>query len=225
MDSVPVHAEHGGTTRKRWRGRVLVRLGVVRPADVAGSRVLWDSVSLSEPEGLCGNCTVDDGETCDDGNQRLGDGCSPTCRLETCGDGAIDGAEDVRRRQHGVRARRRARRAAAIHPRVTRVPRASCAAEVDACLGLTGVAEAGRRAGHAAERSLRRAPSLRLRNGLPPCDAHDRRASTEVVPRELLLRNVRRAAASTRRGAPTEAAARKSRLRSKPRIRRAARAA
>ncbi|HYD49604.1 MAG TPA: hypothetical protein VEB21_14710, partial [Terriglobales bacterium] len=48
----------------------------------------------------CGNGTVDQGESCDDGNIRAGDCCSPTCKIEetylgcageclcdTCGDG------------------------------------------------------------------------------------------------------------------------------------------
>lgn len=37
-----------------------------------------------EPVG-CGNGTVDPGESCDDGNLQAGDGCSPTCALETAG--------------------------------------------------------------------------------------------------------------------------------------------
>jgi fibro-slime domain-containing protein len=57
----------------------------------------------------CGNGTLDDGEACDDGNSRPGDGCSGICKLEpnydcpepgeacvysvVCGDGAIGGSE------------------------------------------------------------------------------------------------------------------------------------
>lgn len=95
--------------------RVLLRLGVVRPANVQGSRAIWDSVSLADPGGLCGNCNVDDGETCDDGNQLPGDGCSPTCGRENS---ACDTCSAT-----------------------------SCASEFEGCLGLTGVAQAGPRAG------------------------------------------------------------------------------
>lgn len=73
--------------------RLLVRLNVVRPAEVSGSRVLWDDVSLSEREAKCGDCTIDPGETCDDGNRTAGDGCGPSCQLEICGNGALEGGE------------------------------------------------------------------------------------------------------------------------------------
>jgi cysteine-rich repeat protein len=33
---------------------------------------------------LCGNCILDPGEECDDGNLLTGDGCSSTCQLEPC---------------------------------------------------------------------------------------------------------------------------------------------
>lgn len=33
---------------------------------------------------FCGNKRVDPGEQCDDGNQKAGDGCSPTCQFEHC---------------------------------------------------------------------------------------------------------------------------------------------
>jgi uncharacterized protein (TIGR03382 family) len=41
---------------------------------------------------LCGNGTVDPGETCDDGNTTAGDGCSATCQTETiaCPDSSND---------------------------------------------------------------------------------------------------------------------------------------
>jgi cysteine-rich repeat protein len=95
--------------------RVLLRLGVVRPPNVEGSRVLWDSVSLADPGGLCGNCNVDVGETCDDGNPIPGDGCSPTCQREAS---ACDTCSAT-----------------------------NCSSELEACLGLSGVAQAGPRAG------------------------------------------------------------------------------
>jgi cysteine-rich repeat protein len=43
----------------------------------------------------CGNGTVDAGETCDDGNQNDGDGCSATCQVvpALCGNGVVDAGE------------------------------------------------------------------------------------------------------------------------------------
>ncbi len=34
------------------------------------------------------------GEACDDGNTQAGDGCSPDCKLESCGNGVVDEGED-----------------------------------------------------------------------------------------------------------------------------------
>lgn len=39
---------------------------------------------------VCGDGTTAGLEQCDDGNNNTGDGCSPTCRIELCGDGIID---------------------------------------------------------------------------------------------------------------------------------------
>jgi cysteine-rich repeat protein len=64
---------------------------------------LDNSVNLA----TCGNGLVEAGETCDDGNLAAGDGCSPTCGVETgfictgnpsvctatCGDGIVAGGE------------------------------------------------------------------------------------------------------------------------------------
>jgi cysteine-rich repeat protein len=41
----------------------------------------------------CGNGRMDAGETCDDGNQICGDGCSATCKTEACGNGTVDCGE------------------------------------------------------------------------------------------------------------------------------------
>ncbi len=49
------------------------------------------------PTAVCGNGTVESGETCDDGNTVAGDGCDASCQTETagpvCGDGTIDAGE------------------------------------------------------------------------------------------------------------------------------------
>jgi len=45
-------------------------------------------------EGVCGDGTVNAGETCDDGNQIPGDGCDAACQIEpACGDGHVDSGE------------------------------------------------------------------------------------------------------------------------------------
>ncbi|MBX3272894.1 MAG: DUF4215 domain-containing protein [Sandaracinaceae bacterium] len=46
-------------------------------------------------EGFCGDGLLDRGEECDDGNNRDGDGCSASCRVEVfCGDGILDPGEE-----------------------------------------------------------------------------------------------------------------------------------
>jgi len=42
--------------------------------------------------GSCGNGAVQEGEQCDEGDQEAGDGCSPFCFFEICGNGILDGA-------------------------------------------------------------------------------------------------------------------------------------
>jgi cysteine-rich repeat protein len=43
----------------------------------------------------CGNGRIDNGETCDDGNNTSGDGCSADCRSnETCGNGVVDSSKN-----------------------------------------------------------------------------------------------------------------------------------
>jgi len=100
----PNGRERGAWTPYEWlidtstlgdisEGRMLLRLNVAQPADVTGTRTAWDNVSLTETGSLCGDCTVDSDESCDDGNQTAGDGCSPLCTRETCGNGEVEGGE------------------------------------------------------------------------------------------------------------------------------------
>jgi cysteine-rich repeat protein len=42
----------------------------------------------------CGNAVLDEGEECEDGNAKGGDGCSADCRTEACGNSRIDSGED-----------------------------------------------------------------------------------------------------------------------------------
>jgi cysteine-rich repeat protein len=127
-------------------GRLLIRLNALRPVDVSGTRVLWDSVSLTAEGGSCGDCEVGEGETCDDGNQIAGDGCSPSCTLELCGDGVRSPAEQcddgnsVFGSPGDVCTPRCKSPSSCDACAVSR-----CPDEVQSCLGLTGEAAAGPR--------------------------------------------------------------------------------
>lgn len=74
---------------------------VIRPDGFAPDRLDAADVSDAEPPPdmgppdtrvpRCGDGILDPGETCDDGNNRAGDGCDPMCRWEArCGDGRVD---------------------------------------------------------------------------------------------------------------------------------------
>lgn len=54
-------------------------------------RLLVDGSQGCVQLGVCGNRFIDEGETCDDGNDQSGDGCDAECRSdETCGNGYVD---------------------------------------------------------------------------------------------------------------------------------------
>jgi cysteine-rich repeat protein len=67
----------------------------------AGSADTWkppmDAGAEDAPEAksLCGNRTIDKGEECDDGNASSGDGCSPTCKIESAGPNDVCGGVAV----------------------------------------------------------------------------------------------------------------------------------
>ena len=75
-----VTTDAGGVNRLRYRSAAKPPLvqGTVSPAPT----LVVDS-SLSDCP-LCGNRAIDPGETCDDGNQVGGDGCSAQCQNENC---------------------------------------------------------------------------------------------------------------------------------------------
>ncbi len=56
-------------------------------------------------QAVCGDGLVHDAaggsEACDDGNTEGGDGCSPTCNFESCGNGKVEGAEACDDGQNG----------------------------------------------------------------------------------------------------------------------------
>jgi cysteine-rich repeat protein len=74
--------------------QLLVCAGIIDGTDCAAGPIsgrCFDRVCL--PRG-CGNRVVEPGETCDDGNQVSGDGCSGDCRsTEQCGNGFVDPGE------------------------------------------------------------------------------------------------------------------------------------
>jgi cysteine-rich repeat protein len=57
--------------------------------------VFADDFTVGTPGGtpVCGNCILDPGEQCDDGNVVSGDGCSANCTTEVCGNGILDPGE------------------------------------------------------------------------------------------------------------------------------------
>ena len=129
--------------------RLLVRLDVVRPGAVDHGHVLWDTVSLTSGGGLCGNCTVDAGEACDDGskNGTPADGCSSGCQLVRCGDGVRASTEECDTGSTAFYA------GDACTPGC-RVPTdcdicAGCRDQLASCLSATGAANDGPRAGSA----------------------------------------------------------------------------
>ncbi len=61
------------------------------------TRVFASAPSTCAPQAGCGNLLLEAGEQCDDGNTAPGDGCSPSCQVETtapsCGNGILDVGE------------------------------------------------------------------------------------------------------------------------------------
>jgi cysteine-rich repeat protein len=139
----------GGLPPGTTDARLLVRLDVVRPGPVAGSRVLWDSVALSSGGTACGNCSVDAGETCDDGNHVPGDGCSPGCRVEGCGDSVVSANEDCDDGNTEFADGDLCTPACRERDGCDTCASGSCNDQVQACFGLDGVASEGPRAGTA----------------------------------------------------------------------------
>ncbi len=76
--------------RPGWRARAAMGAGILMLAALGGC-VSPPSVVVGE----CGDGLLDSsaGEQCDDGNRRFGDGCSPDCRPEICGNGLVDVGE------------------------------------------------------------------------------------------------------------------------------------
>jgi cysteine-rich repeat protein len=62
--------------------------GEVRDETVGDSDVADDAADEASPA-VCADGTVTPPEQCDDGNTTAGDGCSPSCAYETCGDGLV----------------------------------------------------------------------------------------------------------------------------------------
>jgi cysteine-rich repeat protein len=115
-----------------------------RSADVT---VLWDDVEIehavSNP--LCGNCVIDEGESCDDGNRLSGDGCGATCLGDdSCGNAIREDGEEC---DDGNRAfgegTDTCTPACRTKTECDACAASSCAARLDPCLGLAGSATAG----------------------------------------------------------------------------------
>jgi cysteine-rich repeat protein len=77
-------------------GAIGRRVFALAAADTSGQRMRRNRITLAcaPNPAVCGNGTLEIGETCDDGNTADCDGCSATCRLERCGDGIVACGED-----------------------------------------------------------------------------------------------------------------------------------
>jgi cysteine-rich repeat protein len=75
---------------------VSIKLGVIVAPGQTGM-AFWDDATLRSGSfnPNCGNCVIDTGETCDDGNRIRSDGCSAICRIEgaECGNRKVDVGE------------------------------------------------------------------------------------------------------------------------------------
>jgi cysteine-rich repeat protein len=131
--------------------RLLLRLDVIEPANVDGSRVRWDSISLAEPGPRCGDCTVDPGEECDHGilDGTTGDLCNVECHLERCGDGLREGLEQCDDGNTTFASSDTCTPACRTATGCDTCSAGQCATDLDACFGLKGLAMSGPRAGTA----------------------------------------------------------------------------
>lgn len=179
----PAHNGPTGTVRGTWtpyeytidtstlldagitgEARMFLRLNVERPRDTVGNRVRWDTVSLhargssgsgsgSGSSRTCGNCEIDEGEDCDDGNEFAGDGCGPDCKAEICGDGAVQPGEqcDDGANSYGSEGDECTPDCRAPST-CDECGLSACSTLLDECWGMSGEAQAGPAAG--APRSL-----------------------------------------------------------------------
>jgi cysteine-rich repeat protein len=133
--------------------RLMIRVDVVRPANVDGSFVLWDSIALAAPGPRCGDCSVDTPEQCDDGalNGTMGDHCSTDCRIERCGDGVVDttAGEQCDDGNTTFTGNDTCTPGCRTPTACDTCAAGSCTSQLNACFGLTGVALAGPRVGTA----------------------------------------------------------------------------
>ncbi|MDR7422954.1 MAG: DUF4215 domain-containing protein [Armatimonadota bacterium] len=146
-----VQVDAGAIADRGQTVSILVKLGAIVPA--GGSAVAyWDSASLRAGAFLpgCGNCELDPGEECDDGNTRSGDGCSAACRNElrgACGNLRIDPGESCDTGVASFRAPGDCTPLCTRKDECLACAALECPLAFDACLDMTGVAQAGLGAG------------------------------------------------------------------------------
>jgi cysteine-rich repeat protein len=82
-------------------GAIGRRIFAIAAADTSGQRMRRNRITLAcaPNPAVCGNGTVEIGESCDDHNTTDCDGCSAGCRVERCGDGIVACGEDC---DHGA---------------------------------------------------------------------------------------------------------------------------
>lgn len=91
-DVVCISNAEGGGTVTTFKVKCLAAGIQTVEGSYKGIQAGSDTVMCKGPN--CGNGTVDQGEECDDGNGKNGDGCSSACQREnTCGNGTVDSGE------------------------------------------------------------------------------------------------------------------------------------
>jgi cysteine-rich repeat protein len=95
-DTMADHCSPSFVLRVPHTGRTRRRSFSVGARDVAGRQLKSNTVKIDcvPNTAVCGDGAVGLGEACDDGNRQACDGCSPTCRVERCGNGVIDCTEE-----------------------------------------------------------------------------------------------------------------------------------
>jgi cysteine-rich repeat protein len=68
------------------RTRTCNNAGITPSAD----QCRWNAWSTCQPVGQCGDGVVDPGEQCDDGDRDNNDSCTNSCKINVCGDGALN---------------------------------------------------------------------------------------------------------------------------------------